>query len=77
MTALEKAGRASSRLTAFWLQCEREQGREPESTGMKIELSASHVRRRAAELYAGESLPTSALTEGREVLKPEWWITNP
>lgn len=44
---------------------------------MKIELSASHVRRRAAELYTGESLPISALTEGRGVLKPEWGTTNP
>lgn len=38
---------------------------------MKIELNESHVQRRAAELSAGESLPISALNEGRDVLKPE------
>ncbi|WP_018097581.1 hypothetical protein [Sinorhizobium meliloti] len=44
---------------------------------MKINGRSAAARRRAAELYPGESLPISVVKQSDQPLSLEWWQSNP
>ncbi|WP_156585499.1 hypothetical protein [Ensifer sp. Root31] len=44
---------------------------------MKIEMSARDVRKRAQELYAGDSLPISDVKSADDPLQLAWWESQP